>query len=1279
MMKNIGNLFFNIVMAFILSVASVISFNMIHVYAETAVTNEVELQEAINRNESVSITNSFTITATIIVPEGYNGTISGSNDTTLTLGAPTVENMFSIAGGATVTFDQITFDGMGNGRIFNVSDVTLTIKNSTLKNATTQNFNPVIGTDGFNAQSYQGGAIYADGSTLNIEETTFVNNHTKNDTPHQLVVDGKQGNPIAPHGGAIYIGSQTKLNIIGGEFKNNYSGSGSPHGEGGAIKAEGGSHININLEGTARTVFEGNHNYQTDSSIGGLQGGALEITGSTVNINNADFVVKGGFDTGGAIKFESSGSEANHNIIKNSTFKLIGGDLPQIPVVSKYFGTSGGAIVSQDSYLTIDNSDFTMENNPNVSFAGGHIDVVGGGEFNLLNSRLKGNAPDWMAWNEVWKYKSAKYGGAIAFENKASVKALIKDTEIKNYMVDHTGGVISVGHRNGNEYGKTTVDLTIEGSTIHNGQAYTFDNNSAGAGIYISEGSKVVIKESENNVTIISQMLANYGAAIYNKGELTIDGGTKIINNRAEQMAGGLFNDGYANINNASFSGNWKQNKWGPTEIHTIGKDPREKSGENVYAKKDVIIGSKATFDGKDIRVIDKQSSVILSGPRDSVINVSISEEPKTGDNTLWEKDFFETATRHVGYLVGRGLLDSDLTASYKPQGTTNYIPTKEDAKKFHFVSRTTNANDIADVNDHTIVGKWDYVLDPEANNIVLGQRAKMIYHSNTGEFADASTEKEQIYTIYSSVAPWTDISQMTPWNESDNPARTNFTFIGWYNHNANGAEDANPITDEEIIRNKDANKFDFGLKFTNSTQPIGDIVVPHILHAYAGWAAEMRIVVTKEWDDAENIEGLRPSSIELTLTPSKGDSKTVTVNGDVNQKVWTYTFDGLLKFDEKNQPITYSVSETRVNNYEEPVISEITYNPEKTEGTLTIRNTRKPEYVTISAKKIWNDNHNQDGNRPNEIELLLKQVTPATNTPIIERKTVSGTGDQWSTSFKPVLKYKDGVLAVYEVDETDIQGGYTKTVQGYTITNSYTPQEKSITIEKIWDDNNNQDGFRPRMISVDVFAGADLVKTVNISEQDRWTTTINGLPAFKSGKEIAYRVKEKAIDKYTSTVEEKTTGQFKITNKHKPEKVNLTIKKVWDDGNDADKLRPEKITVELLKDGVKTGEIVEIGSAEQWRHTFDNLDKYLQGKVIDYSVVETEVNGYKTTYSPIQQGAITITNKHVVKPKPSTPPKKPENNKPKWTCADEGKTWDEQKQACVAFGRFTSPKTGVK
>ncbi len=104
----------------------------------------------------------------------------------------------------------------------------------------------------------------------------------------------------------------------------------------------------------------------------------------------------------------------------------------------------------------------------------------------------------------------------------------------------------------------------------------------------------------------------------------------------------------------------------------------------------------------------------------------------------------------------------------------------------------------------------------------------------------------------------------------------------------------------------------------------------------------------------------------------------------------------------------------------------------------------------------------------------------------------------------------------------------------------------------------------------------------------------------------------------------------------------SLEVEKVWEDEDDADGIRPDDITVELLKDGETTGKMLtlseengwkggfaglEIGpegnevasvtvtEGEDWSWVFDNLDKFDEdGTQIEYTFVEDPVDGYSTT-----------------------------------------------------------------
>ena len=105
----------------------------------------------------------------------------------------------------------------------------------------------------------------------------------------------------------------------------------------------------------------------------------------------------------------------------------------------------------------------------------------------------------------------------------------------------------------------------------------------------------------------------------------------------------------------------------------------------------------------------------------------------------------------------------------------------------------------------------------------------------------------------------------------------------------------------------------------------------------------------------------------------------------------------------------------------------------------------------------------------------------------------------------------------------------------------------------------------------------------MELSAKNNWTHTFSNLPLKAKGKEIQYQVKEVGTVKgYTSTVDDSNKGNVVITNSRTPEVTEVAVKKIWDDADNKDDLRPEKITVRLLADGqevaVKKSQLLIIG-----------------------------------------------------------------------------------------------------
>ena len=83
-----------------------------------------------------------------------------------------------------------------------------------------------------------------------------------------------------------------------------------------------------------------------------------------------------------------------------------------------------------------------------------------------------------------------------------------------------------------------------------------------------------------------------------------------------------------------------------------------------------------------------------------------------------------------------------------------------------------------------------------------------------------------------------------------------------------------------------------------------------------------------------------------------------------------------------------------------------------------------------------------------------------------------------------------------------------------------------------------------------------------------------------------------------------------------------MTVNKLWDDENDQDGKRDDvNATVQLYKqagEGQKTavGDPVEVGVADNWSKTWDNLPVKENGTTLVYSVVETLPDGSEYTKS---------------------------------------------------------------
>ena len=108
------------------------------------------------------------------------------------------------------------------------------------------------------------------------------------------------------------------------------------------------------------------------------------------------------------------------------------------------------------------------------------------------------------------------------------------------------------------------------------------------------------------------------------------------------------------------------------------------------------------------------------------------------------------------------------------------------------------------------------------------------------------------------------------------------------------------------------------------------------------------------------------------------------------------------------------------------------------------------------------------------------------------------------------------------------------------TMVDEYT--KTRVLVEKIWEDNGNQDRIRPNKITVELYGDDELIDTKDILGTSDWRVEFINLPKYKKEKEISYTIKEIDVEGYTSEIKGNQKDGYKITNTHTPDEPNDII-----------------------------------------------------------------------------------------------------------------------------------------
>ncbi|MCJ1995638.1 Cna B-type domain-containing protein [Lactococcus piscium] len=165
----------------------------------------------------------------------------------------------------------------------------------------------------------------------------------------------------------------------------------------------------------------------------------------------------------------------------------------------------------------------------------------------------------------------------------------------------------------------------------------------------------------------------------------------------------------------------------------------------------------------------------------------------------------------------------------------------------------------------------------------------------------------------------------------------------------------------------------------------------------------------------------------------------------------------------------------------------------------------------------------------------------------------------------------------------------------------------------KSWDDSNNIEGLRPVSITVNLFADSTFSQSKTVTQPLNWAFSFDGLVKYHDdGTPIKYTVSEDTVPSYKSNIVQTDLSNIKITNSRTVEVISVKGTKTWDDKANQDGIRPDSITVNLLANNIQV-QTKTVSATDNWAYSFDNLNKFKDGKAIEYKVTENSVDKYST------------------------------------------------------------------
>ncbi len=455
------------------------------------------------------------------------------------------------------------------------------------------------------------------------------------------------------------------------------------------------------------------------------------------------------------------------------------------------------------------------------------------------------------------------------------------------------------------------------------------------------------------------------------------------------------------------------------------------------------------------------------------------------------------------------------------------------------------------------------------------------------------------------------------------------------------------------------------------------------ITNTYTKPEEKIDFIVDKVWDDNENKYGKRPEKVRFVIKKYIDGSVAEPIETssyyDLNTNSETeHTFE-LDRYDSKGNEISYVVVEQEVNsgdlkfyNYPQGVKYDnktTTIENNKVIKTTTITNTFKSpdDKIELEVNKVWNDNENANGKRPNSIELEVyhyeinedgENVAVVDKTETLEILDTNKKVIEVNATDNTVIKEEPQEPNIDEeyveeqelpdLDEESVKEPEDDTIENTQTTSEISDKENTNTTTEN-DTVLNNDEIKNETISEEktnnTISSGETTKTettenaevpVVRTAQETYTKVFTELPKYdETGKEIIYLVREKEGSEFyaptvSDMVETEKGYSVIITNTFTvpDDKIAVQAEKVWDDENNKNSKRPESIKLILVK-GDETVATAVVTESDAWKTTFENLPKYDEkGNEIEYSLKEEAIEESDLKFYTVENSSVQVVKK---------------------------------------------------